>query len=82
MSSSQLNSNFTELAEDLYVYISKKDISGIIDVLDQIKNKSEYESLCSLFREKYNFSLYNKIWNFVALEDYEKINLALRKANC
>ncbi|MCG8309192.1 MAG: hypothetical protein MI975_17500 [Cytophagales bacterium] len=70
------------LADDIYSYISKKDINGIVSVLDKIRTKSEYDHLCNSFFSKYKFSMYNKIWNLIQPKDYEKINLVMRKATC
>lgn len=70
------------LAEDIYSFISKKDINGVVSVLNKVRSKSEYDKLCGIFLKKYNFSMYNKIWNMVKPKDYERINLVIRRAAC
>ena len=70
------------LAEDIYSFISKKDINGVVSVLSKVKSKTEYDNLCNSFFNKYKFSMYNKIWKMIKPKDYEKINLVIRKAAC
>ena len=79
---SQINLANNSLSETIYQHIANRDINGIVEVLEKVNSKSEYNDLCIEFSKKYNYSFYNKIWNFISPEDYERVNLAMRKANC
>ena len=68
------------LADEIHNHIIEKDIDGIIKVMNKLNSKIEFELLCVSFYNKYKFSLYNKIWNFINIKDYEKLNFALRKS--
>jgi hypothetical protein len=72
--------NLQLLSEEIYSSIRSKDVDGIISVMNKMKSKIEFELLCVAFYNKYKFSLYNKIWNFINIQDYKKINYALRKS--
>ena len=72
--------NIQLLSDEIYTSIQSKDVDGIITVMNKVKSKIEFELLCVTFYNKYKFSLYNKIWNFININDYRKLNLALRKS--
>ena len=72
--------NIRSLAEEIHTHISVQDIDGIITVMNKLNTRIEFELLCVSFYNKYKFSLYNKIWNFINIQDYEKLNSALRKS--
>jgi len=82
VTSNQTLRNHLTLADDIHSFISKKDINGIVSVLEKVRTKSEYEHLYNSFLNKYKFSMHNKIWSLIKPKDYEKINLAIRKASC
>lgn len=72
--------NFQILADEMHDHLSNRNIDGIIAVMNKMKSKIEFELLCVSFYNKYKFSLYNKIWNFINISDYQKLNLALRRS--
>jgi uncharacterized iron-regulated protein len=72
--------NFQILADEMYDHLASRNIDGIITVMNKMKSKIEFELLCVSFYNKYKFSLYNKIWNFINISDYQKLNLALRRS--
>lgn len=73
-------SNLQVLTDEIYLSIRSKDVDGIITVMNKMKSRIEFELLCVAFYNKYKFSLYNKIWNFINIKDYQKINHVLRKS--
>jgi len=72
--------NIQLLSDEIHSSIQTKDVDGIITVMNKVKSKIEFELLCVTFYNKNKFSLYNKIWNFININDYRKLNLALRKS--
>ena len=72
--------NIQLLTDEIYSSIQSKDVDGIITVMNKVKTKIEFELLCVTFYNKYKFSLYNKIWNFININDYRKLNMALRQS--
>ena len=72
--------NLQVLSDEMYLSICSKDVDGIIAVMNKVKSRIEFELLCVAFYNKYKFSLYNKIWNFINIKDYQKINHALRRS--
>jgi hypothetical protein len=73
--------NLQLLSEEIYSSIRSKDVDGIISVMNKMKSKIEFELLCVAFYNKYKFSLYNKIWNFINIQDYKKNQLCIEKIN-
>ena len=67
------------LADEIYNHILQQNAGGIITVINKLNTRTEFELVCASFYNKYKFSLYNRIWSFINLKDYNKIKKVLRK---
>ncbi|NJN24792.1 MAG: hypothetical protein HC819_01775 [Cyclobacteriaceae bacterium] len=68
------------LADEIHDHIIKKNTGEIIASINKMNTHTEFELVCATFYNKYKFSLYNKIWSFINLNDYNKIKKVLRRA--
>lgn len=66
------------IAEEMYQFIQKKDAQGIIASLNKMNTRTEFDLLCASFYTGYKISLYNKIWGFINMNDYQKIKKILK----
>lgn len=66
------------LAEEIHGHIQQQNISEIISSINKLNTRIEFELVCASFYNKYKFSLYNKIWSFITMNDYNKIKKTIR----
>ena len=67
------------LADEIHGHILKQNPGGIIESINKLNTRTEFELVCASFYNKYKFSLYNRIWSFINLGEYNKIKKVLSK---